>query len=91
MKTIFQLLAAFLLLASTNLQAQETIELDRFDEIIVSGGIKVNLKKGSEEKAVLTASGDANTRDVKVEVNEGILKLWGETKEKYFKMVEGDV
>lgn len=75
MKTIIQFFAVLFLFGATNLQAQETIELERFDEIIVSGGIKVNLKKGSEEKAVLTSSGDANTRDVKVEVNEGILKI----------------
>lgn len=49
-----------------------TISLDRFTEVKAYDGLSVNLIKSSENKAVITG---ANTKNVAVVNNEGILKL----------------
>ena len=62
-----------LILTGINIQAQEiTIDLDNFTEIEVSNGLKVNLIKAEENKAIITG----NSRDkVEIAIKDGILRV----------------
>jgi len=74
MKILKNFVLVFLLTIPLFISAQDTRQLDHFDEIIVSGTVNLTLTEGDEEKMEITSS-NGNYSNVKVHVNEGILKI----------------
>lgn len=62
-----------MLLFSVAVNAQQiTVDLNNFTQVEISNGLKVNLIKAEENKAVITG---ANRDKVKLKVDKGILKI----------------
>lgn len=63
-----------LLFASFAINAQQTYDFNKFDEIIASGNVDVILKKG-ETSGVEVWADDHDEENIKIHVSEGILKI----------------
>ncbi len=74
MKKIINLALFVLVPFIQNAYAQDTLKLEHFDEIYVTGIIEVTLQKGEEEKLVLETY-NFHRNDVKVRVSEGELRI----------------
>ncbi len=59
-------------ISTTN--AQKTIQLNQFDEIVASGTVNVTLQKGSNYQAVVRVD-KIDLDDVNISVSEGVLKI----------------
>ena len=66
------LVAVTLFTLSTN--AQEVLDLSKFDEIIASGNVDIVLKQGETSEVEVWANGN-DEQNIKIHVNEGILKI----------------
>jgi hypothetical protein len=92
-------LLLFTVLAINNfLQAQPTIndpnaevrEAKNFHAISVSNAFDVFISQGKEEAVAVSASEEKYKRDIKVEVKNGILRIWLEKEGKFWKGWNGD-
>jgi len=80
------------------LQAQPTIndpnaevrEAKNFHAISVSNAFDVFISQGNEEAVAVSASEEKYKRDIKVEVKNGILRIWLEKEGKFWKGWNGD-
>lgn len=74
MKSFQNLILAAFTLFTFSMNAQDVLDLSKFDEIIASGIVEVELKQGETSKVEVWAN-DHDMQNVKVHVNEGILKI----------------
>lgn len=74
MKLFRNLIFSLFIFFSFISNAQETLDLSKFDEIIASGNVDVILKKG-EKCEVVVWHHNNDEQNIKIHVNEGILKI----------------
>lgn len=74
MKSIQNLLIAFFFVSTMGMNAQEVLDLSRFDEIIASGNVDVVLQEGAACKVEVWENGN-DQHNTKIHVNEGVLKI----------------
>lgn len=65
---------ALLLLGLLSLNAQKTVQLDYFDEIVATGAVNITLQKGTNLAAVVKVD-KIDVDDVNISVSEGVLKI----------------
>jgi Putative auto-transporter adhesin, head GIN domain len=96
MKKLFLILAAFLLYTALNAQQKindanaEVREAKDFHAISISNSFDVFISQGNEEAVAVSASEEKYKENIKVEVRNGVLKIWLENKGKFWKGLNGD-
>ena len=74
MKSFRNLILAALTVLTFSVNAQEMLDLSKFDEIIASGDVDVVLQQGEATAVEVFANGN-DEQNIKIHVNEGILKI----------------
>lgn len=74
MKSFQNLIIAVLTVLTFSMNAQEVLDLNKFDEIIASGDVDVVLQQGENTEVKVFANGN-DEQNIKIHVNEGILKI----------------
>lgn len=74
MKSFRNLILAALTVLTFSMNAQEVLDLNKFDEIIASGDVDVVLQQGENTEVKVFANGN-DEQNIKIHVNEGILKI----------------
>ncbi len=95
MKKLFLIFASFIFCASSYPQKindpnAELREAKNFHAISVSNAFDVFISQGNEEAVAVSASEEKYKENIKVEVKDGILKIWLEKEGKFWKGWNGD-
>jgi len=95
MKKIFSIVASFLFIVSSFSQKindpnAEIREAKNFHAISVSNAFDVFISQGQEEAVAVSASEEKYRKDIKVEVRDGVLKIWFEKEGKFWRGWNGD-
>ncbi len=96
MKKLFSIFAAFIFYTTLNAQQKindpnaEMREAKNFHAISVSNAFDVFISQGNEEAVAVSASEEKYKQNIKVEVKNGVLKIWLEKEGKFWKGWNGD-
>src|SRR5881394_731534 len=96
MKKLLFILSVFVL--SVSVHGQLTIndpnaekrEAKNFHAISISNAFDVFISQGNEETVAVSASEEKYKQDIRVEVKDGVLKIWLEREGKFWKGWNGD-
>src|SRR6266513_2093423 len=95
MKKLFLIFASFVFIASSFSQKindpnAEIREAKDFHVISVSNAFDVFISQGNDEAVAVSASEEKYKKDIKVEVKDGVLKIWFEKEGKFWRGWNGD-
>jgi hypothetical protein len=95
MKKLFLIFASFIFFTSAFSQKindpnAEIREAKNFHAISVSNAFDVFISQGNEEAVAVSAAEEKYRKDIKVEVRDGVLKIWLEKEGKFWRGWNGD-
>jgi hypothetical protein len=95
MKKLFLISVSFIFFTSLDAQKindpnAEIREAKNFHAVSVSNAFDVFISQGNEEAVAISASEEKYRKDIKVEVRDGVLKIWFDKEGKFWKGWNGD-
>src|SRR6266508_770133 len=95
MKKLFLIFTSFIFIHSAYSQKindpnAEIREAKNFHAISISNAFDVFISQGNEEAVAVSASEEKYRNDIKVEVRDGVLKIWFEKEGKFWRGWNGD-